>query len=81
MGSVIEPKDFEPYAMGLVCASACAVATMSVDEVAERLNAAHPTGISSRWAPSKDSTFASGQPNPCPCDRHPTTHMHYLFNC
>ena len=28
---------------------------------------------------SKDKTFASGEPNPCPCNDYPTTHTHIVF--
>jgi len=72
--------DFEIYKIGLCCASVCS--TLSLEETTERLNVEHPTGITSRWEPSKDATFADGKsPNPCPCNQNPTTHKHYLFNC
>ena len=74
-----EPKDFEAYAVGFVCASACT--TLPIEEATARLNAAHPTGLTHGWEPSKDETFKSGDPNPCPCNDHPETHQHYLFVC
>lgn len=44
-------------------------------------DANHPTGISSKWSISKDKTFHSGEPNPCPCDQHPDKRLHYLLTC
>lgn len=73
-----EPKFFEAYNIGFVCASICT--NMTVEEATEELNAQHPTGISSQWQPSEDKTFVGGQPNPCPCDQDPNR-KHYLFNC
>lgn len=71
--------DFEVYSMGPVYCSVCS--SLSVEETTRRLNWEYPTGISSRWQLSKDATFRTGQPNPCPCNEHPDTHKHYLFNC
>lgn len=72
-------KDFEAYKVGVFCASICS--NLAVEETARRLNEERPTGIDSRWALSGDATFKSGEPNPCPCDRSPQTHKHYLFDC
>lgn len=72
-------KDFEAYAVGVVSASVCSV--LSIEETARRLNEEWPTGISSDWQPAEDENFATNQPNPCPCDRNPETHTHYLFHC
>lgn len=72
-------KDFEVYSLGLVAASVCS--SLSLEETKKRLNEEHPTGIESQWELSKDKQFRGGQPNPCPCDQHPETHKHYLFNC
>lgn len=72
-------SDFEAYSVGICCASVCT--SLSLREAMRRLNAEHPTGITSKWRPSADETFRGGQKNPCPCDMHPATHRHYLFNC
>lgn len=72
-------KDFEAYAVGTVSASVCS--SLSLEETEKRLNLEHPTGISSDWKLSEDTEFAQGQSNPCPCERNPKTHKHYLFNC
>lgn len=72
-------KDFEAYAVGVVCASVCS--SLSLEETTGRLNEEHPTGIHSGWALSKDPAFKTGESNPKPCERSPTTHKHYLFNC
>lgn len=73
------PDDFIAYAVGLCCASVCT--SLPIEEATKRLNTEHPTGVTSLWEPSKDPTFSGGQSNPCPCDQHPDTHKHYLFNC
>lgn len=78
-GRPVMVKDFVAYSVGLCQASACT--SLSVEEAAVRMNAEHPTGISSRWEMSSDPTFATGQTNPCPCDEHSVTHKHYLFTC
>jgi hypothetical protein len=70
---------FEAYAVGITHASVCT--SMPLEEATEELNATHPTGIESQWSLSENTHFASGKPNPCPCEDHPETHKHYLFNC
>lgn len=72
-------KDFECYAIGPISASVCT--SLPLNETTVRLNEEYPTGIDSPWRKSKDETFASGQPNPTPCENNPKTHRHYLFNC
>lgn len=72
------PPDFELYAAGGGCASVCT--TLPDEEATEQLNRVYPTGIRSRWEVSDDD-FADGSTNPCPCDDHPETHRHILFNC
>lgn len=73
------PPDLEPYDIGLVYISVCS--SLPPAEVEQRVNLRYPTGISSRWQLSTDERFATGQSNPCPCDRHPATHTHYLLEC
>ena len=65
---------------GHVSLCAAVVCTSLTDEQAtERLNAEHPTGISSRW--SLADHFAEGEPNGKPCDELPGTHRHLRFAC
>lgn len=70
--------EFVIYSEGIVCASVCS--SLPIEEVKARM-AAHFTGTSSQWTLSEDPTFKGGEPNPCPCNEHPETHKHYLFNC
>ena len=72
-------KDFDVYAIGMCYASVCT--SLSKVEAGRRLNVLHPTGLATPWKPSKDKEFASGGPNPCPCEDKPETHKHYLFEC
>ena len=52
--------------VGLVYASLC---TDEEDDAALRwLNQSNPTGLDHGWKISSDETFASGQPNPSPCE-------------
>ena len=69
------------YAVWLSTAMCCFPRRMRRAEVERQINAAHPTGISSRWRFSADKTFASGQPNPGPCNDKPETHVHRLMEC
>lgn len=72
-------QDVEAYVVGVMTASVCS--RFSLEETARRLNEESPTGISSLWQPAENKEFATGQPNPCPCERSPETHKHYLFEC
>lgn len=70
-------EDFTVYAEGLFCASVCS--SLGQGETEARMQAKE-CGTDKGWTPSADKSFASGQPNPCPCDRSPKTHKHYLFD-
>lgn len=72
-------NEFTAYSVGIVSASVCT--SLPVEAATARLNQEHPTGISSKWELSKDTTFAGGEPMPCICPDHPETHKHLLFNC
>lgn len=69
------------YSLGLVSCSVCAPREMTRDEVEAAVNVAEPTGISSEWRVSDEPTFSGGQPNPCPCEQQPESHVHYLMHC
>ena len=68
------------YAAGLISMSVCAASTATREEIENAVNASHPTGISSRWQISDDTTFASGEPMPAPCDQEPDR-QHWLVSC
>jgi len=70
--------DFVIYAEGVCTASVCSSLPMA--EVQKRMRA-HDTGISSPWEWAEAEDFATGHPNPCPCNKQPDTHRHYLFHC
>jgi hypothetical protein len=70
--------DFYILAWGLVTASVCT--SLNRKDATARLNSQLPTGISSRWAISKEKTFATGEPMPHQCETF-ATHKHYLFHC
>lgn len=76
---LVGKDEFECYTWGLCQASACTSLT-DVKNIEFNMNAAVPTGISSRWVIS-DKPFKTGEPNPCHCDKRPSTHKHYLFAC
>lgn len=76
---------FVVYSEGLCMASVCS--SLPFEEVCKRMSIRH-TGLDWGWTPSTDKTFRdggkpsdAGKPNPCPCDRYPETHTHYLFSC
>ena len=74
----MSPKDFQAYAVGICNASVCS--NLTLEETTRQLNREHPTGIG-KWELSQEPTFAAGEPQPCPCNLHPETHKHYLFEC
>lgn len=74
-------SDVVVYSVGVVHASACYPAGMDLEDLTAAVNRiAGPTGVGP-WTPSDADTFASGQTNPCPCDRDPDDRLHRLFNC
>ncbi len=70
---------FEIYRVGLCRMSLC-TGIKSIAAIEARANAEYPTGIQSRWKLSKDTTFATGEPNPCPCNNG-GYRKHYLLSC
>lgn len=73
-------EELQIYANGIVHCSVC-TNVKSRKRIEELTNLKNPTGISSRWEISTDKTFCGGEPNPCPCERKPKTHKHYLMEC
>ena len=76
--STCEFDDFIAYAVGLVSASVCT--SLPIDEATERLNREYPTGLSHGWQPSTDEAFATGEPQPGPCEQS-ADRKHCLFHC
>jgi len=74
-------KAITVYSVGLCSASVCTPKDISLERIEAVVNAQYPTGVESKWKLSKEKTFASGDDNPCPCDRDTDTHLHYLMNC
>lgn len=68
--------DVTVYHEGLLYASVC---TTLDDAATDAAMAARPSGGSGGWQRSKDATFVSGEPNPCPCDTDPDTRRHVLY--
>lgn len=66
------------YTEGLCFASVCS--DLAVEEVAQRMKT-RISGTTHGWGFSKNETFKDGEPNPCPCNRKPNTHKHFLFEC
>lgn len=69
------------YSIGIVSASVCVSKELMHKEIESIMNTEHPTMISSKWSISKDKTFKGGESNPCVCEEHPETRLHYLMNC
>jgi hypothetical protein len=68
------------YKEGLCAVSVCADKGMTKEEVAEEVNALNSTGIGSQWSVT-DETFATGEPNPCPCNDDPENKEHWVLHC
>lgn len=56
------------YANGFVSISVCAPKEMSKEEIEHLANVESPTGISSAWRISEDTTFKGGEHMPCICE-------------
>lgn len=69
------------YSQGLISCSVCAPAQLTAEEVAAAVNVVNPTGISSEWKVSSDTTFKTGHPMPSACDKEPETLRHWLLEC
>lgn len=69
----------EVYSEGILVACVCT--DDSLEEAIRFANTHNHPGTSLGWQPSKDTHFATGAPNPCPCDKYPDTHKHYLLEC
>lgn len=70
------------YSQGLVAMSVCVDKKLRTEEIEELCNLQSPTGIKPKWKISEAKKFSDGKtPNPCPCDTHPDSRMHYLLNC
>jgi hypothetical protein len=70
--------DVQIYAVGLCYASACAGADIDREQVERAVNYRYPTGVGP-WHIA-DEPFATGQPNPCPCNDVPNR-QHWLLCC
>jgi len=70
---------FTVLAVGLCKLSVC---TDEADpQVIEALsNADQPTGLSHKWTLDPAANFASGETNPCVCEKDPHR-KHYLLHC
>lgn len=68
------------YAMGAFMCSVCAPAEMNGPAVAAEVQAGRPAGTEHGWQVAADSTFKSGEPNPCNCDSMPGR-RHWLLEC
>lgn len=71
-----QEENFKIYAEGLFYSSVCS--SLSEGETVRRMQSL-PSGTTRGYILSGDKTFASGEPNPTPCNETPKTHKHYLF--
>jgi hypothetical protein len=73
----VKTEYFKVLSVGLCFATVCT--DLPDGEAGDRLNASHPTGISSRWEVSEED-FKDGTPNGVCCEKDPTR-RHVLFVC
>lgn len=71
-------EDIVVYSAGVCFASVCAPISASLITVEAACNHQHPTGVGP-WTVS-DEPFASGAPNPSPCESD-ASRLHYLMVC
>lgn len=67
------------YSNGIVHCSVCAAKELTREELVRLVNQLNPTGVSSAWEISS-RPFASGAPNPSPCNDSPDR-LHWLMDC
>lgn len=68
------------YTQGLVYASVCAPADMSIGDLLHEVNMVSPTGLERGWQLSPEEKFRSGEPNPCVCELD-SMKVHRLLSC
>lgn len=61
---------------GLLYATVC---TSLADEALDAAMAELPATDTRGWTRSADEAFATGQPNPCPCEQDPEARRHVLY--
>ncbi len=62
--------------------SVCVEKELSTKQIELLANTISPTGVRSKWTISNDKTFKDGiSSNPCACDQHRKTRLHYLLIC
>jgi hypothetical protein len=79
----IAPTDYGDvflYRVGGLSMSVCAPAVLEGEEVAAVVNGHLPCGTERGWQISKDKFFASGEPNPCPCEES-DDRLHWYIDC
>lgn len=76
----VRNDDVDVYRVGLLHMSVCVPAGMAVDDILDRVNVSHPTGLGNGWMLDTAETFSGGQPNPCPCEAT-TGRLHRLLVC
>ena len=74
-------SDFVAYAQGLCYMSVCVEKSMPRRDIELRANLENPACSTLRWMISDDETFKGAQPNPCPCNKFPSSRKHDLLNC
>lgn len=67
------------YSSGPLALSVCAPSGMEIDVVRTRVEQQHPCGTTGGWQ-KVDDRFASGEPNPCPCNTFPTLRRHWVLH-
>lgn len=72
--------DIEIYSRGMVHCSVCVPDDATNEQIEEATNAINPTGLDHGWRVDEAKTFASGLPNPNPCEAR-DGHKHVLMVC
>jgi len=70
----------EIYSRGILHCSVCVPADATEEQIEEAVNAENPTGLDHGWHISEAKTFATGVPNPNPCEAR-DGYLHYLMVC
>lgn len=92
--TVTAGDDIFVYRASALCCSVCVPKEWTRDQVEAATNEDHDGKLRDelgeryeqfdrgelRWTISMDEAFKGGETNPCPCNDHPETRLHYLMD-
>lgn len=68
------------YYRGAFVAAVCAPTAMLLTHVIAEVERLYPCPTNRGWKNTSSDRFSDGQESPCPCNRHPESHRHWLLD-